>query len=403
MDLNNAQATFLNIKNYYDNIELPKYRNINFESFNQRYDELLVLKAQLESDAVYNRLVNAMSQIIARIEKQRKLSAAKEGSIWSNMSERGMNKAISPVYNKKDLKFPVEWTDKWGNTCYVSNGFWTAKNYRVMDALGYMFLLKEGGDRLPEDCCPIFYDLFDIETRENQLNLTATINDEENDAGEFKIEPPEKGIGNRYSIGFTDKDFRKCTGLALNSSIILNLLLETSRVEFKASFPVRLKSTGNKENIHRMNFYSRFFELGYEDVKIRKDGVVQQRRYRVFFNTLLGELFVNNLKARFNDKIDLKLYTLPDSAQIFYRRMLLHHSFPSLEIRLSKIANAAGLRDSIESNLIKTVETNILDPLKEHGYIEDYNQANGMSEPKYIILRSTGKNDGAGKDAGSVK
>ena len=272
-----------------------------------------------------------------------------------------------------------------------------------MDALGYMFLLKEGGDRLPKDCCPIFYDLFDIEARENQLNLTAAIDDEGNDAGELKIEPPEKGIGNRYSIGFTDKDFRKCTGLALNSSVILNLLLETSRVEFKASFPVRLKSTGNKENIHRMNFYSRFFELGYEDVTIRKDGVVQQRRYRVFFNTLLGELFVNNLKARFNDKIDLKLYTLPDSAQIFYRRMLLHHSFPSLEISLSKITNAAGLQDSNESNLIKTVETNILDRLKEHGYIEDYTQANGMSEPKYIILRSTGKNDGAGKDAGSVK
>ena len=403
MDLDNAQATFLKIKNYYDNIELPKYRNINFESFKQRYDELLGLKDQLESDAVYNRLVNAMSQIIARIEKQRKLSTAKEGNIWINMSERGMNKAIPPVYNKKDLKFPVEWADKWGNTCYVNKGFWTAKNYKVMDALGYMFLLKEGGDRLPKDCCPIFYDLIDIEARENQLNMTAAIDDSENNDGEFEIESPNRGVGNRYSIGFTDKDFRKCTGLSFNSSAILDLLLETSRVEFKASFPVRLKSTDNRENLHRMNFYSRFFELGYEDLKIRKDGIVQQRRYRVFFNTLLGELFVNNLKARFNDKIDQKLYTLPDSAQIFYRRLLLHHSFPSFEIGLSKIVNAAGLQDSNQSNLIKTVETNILDPLKEHGYIKDYNQANGMSEPKYIILRSTGNNDGAGKDAGSVK
>ena len=52
MDLDNAQANFLKIKNYYDNIELPKYRNINFESFKQRYDELLGLKDQLESDAV---------------------------------------------------------------------------------------------------------------------------------------------------------------------------------------------------------------------------------------------------------------------------------------------------------------------------------------------------------------
>jgi hypothetical protein len=404
MDLDNAQATFLKVKNYYDNIDHPKYRNINFESFKKRYDELVGLKDQLESDVLYNRLVNAMSQVIARIKIQRELSAAEKGSIWSNLSERGMNKAIPAVYKKKgDLKFPIEWTDKWGHTGYVSNGFWTAKNYRVMDALGYMFLLKEGGDRLPEECCPIFYDLFDIESRENHLHVTANSNDSQKGNSKNKVSSNQDSGANRYSIGFTDKDFRKCTGLTFNSSAILNLLLETSRVEFKVSFPVRLKSTGNKENLHKMNFYSRFFELAYEDTHIRKDGIVQQRRYRVFFNTLLGELFVNNLKSRFNDKIDLKLYTLPDSAQIFYRRMLLHHSFPSFEISLSKIANAVGLRDSIESNLIKTIETNILDPLKEHGYIESYSQADGMSEPKYIILRNSGKNDGAGKDAGSVK
>ena len=253
-----------------------------------------------------------------------------------------MNKAIPPVYNTKGVEFPLEWTDKWGHACYVSNGSWTAKNYRLMDALGYMFLLKEGGDRLPEERSPIFYDLADIEVREVQLNNGAT-NSKANDDGQNEVDavrPPPY----RYSIGFTDSQFRKNSGLDLSSAEILSLLLETSRVEFKLSFPVRLKCSV-KEGRHRMNFFSRFFELSYQDVQVRKDGIVQERRYRVYFNTLLGELFVNNLKARFNDRVDLKFYTLPDSAQVFYRRMLLHHNFPTTDLYLKTIAEAVSLRD----------------------------------------------------------
>jgi hypothetical protein len=188
----------------------------------------------------------------------------------------------------------------------------------------------------------------------------------------------------------------------MSTSEILQLLLETSRVEFKLTFPVRLKSTGSKENTHRMNFFSRFYELGYEDIKIRKDGIVQERRYRVYFNTLLGELFVNNLMARYNDRVDLKFYILPDSAQIFYRRVLLHNNISPFEIGLHKIAGAAGLKDSNTSNLIKTVERNILEPLRLYGYIESYRRAQGLDGVKYVIMREQEKSE-ALKDAGSVK
>ena len=101
-----------------------------------------------------------------------------------------------------------------------------------------------------------------------------------------------------------------------------------------------------------MNIYSRFFELAAEEMKVRKDGVVQERRYRVLFNTILGELFVNNLKARFNDRIDQRLYALlPESAQILYRRLLMHHNQPKTEIHLKKIAELTGLNNSNETNL----------------------------------------------------
>jgi hypothetical protein len=325
-----------------------------------------------------------------------------------------MNKVIRPLHKakNKDVSFPVEWTDKWGNACYISNGFWDAKNYTVMDVLGYMFLLKEGGDSLPDNADPIFQDLNAIIEREDQLS--ADIQGSLISQGAKPDSSKSMVLNNAYSIGFTDRDFRKNTGMDLSSSEISELLLETSRVEFKLSFPVRLKETGNKENIHRMNFYSRFYELCEEETKIRKDGIVQGRRYRIYFNTFLGELFVNNLKSRYNNKIDLRFYTLPDSAQVFYRRHLIHHNFSDLPIYLEKIAKSVGYTDTNITNLIKTVESNILEPLREYGYINSYEKTPGLKERskglkgvKYIIKGISNQDqkpsNNEEKDAGSVK
>jgi hypothetical protein len=397
MDKQRAQEVFLEIKTYYDSIAEPKYRNADLTELKEKYEDLLELKEHLGYEPTYERLVNAFSQIISKLEKQKRLSDPSGKSSWSNLSERGMNKVIPPVRPDRETKIPIEWTDKWGNNCYVSNGEWTARNYRVMDALGNMFLLKEGGNRLPEAPSPIFDDLYEIVTRENQLNQSTPATSQ--DQAEIVA---QSTVRSTYTIGFRDSDFRKFTGLELSSSGILELLLETSRVEFKLSFPVRLKSTGNKENIHRMNFFSRFFELGFEEIQVRKDGIVQERQYRVRFNTLLGELFVNNLKARYNDRIELKFYTLPDSAQVFYRRVILHNSFSSISIHLWKIAEAVGLTDSNPTNLVKTVESNILEPLKQYGYIEGYERTEGLEGIKYVITRKPQETPSE-KDVGSVK
>ena len=405
--MNKATAfeIFTEVQKYYNSVKYPKYKNINIEEFKKKYETLHKAKIYLESNALFIRLVNAMSQTIAKCEKQIKLAQIPDNEIWSNLSERGMNKVIPPVHKKRnsDVSFPVEWTNKWGNACYISNGLWGAKNYTVMDVLGYMFLLKEGRDSLPENADPIFQDLDTIAAREDQLsrNGKRLQTKPETDSGSDK----SMILNNAYNIGFTDKDFRNNTGLDLSSSEILSLLLGTSRVEFKLSFPVRVKSTGNKEKLHRMNFYSRFFELREEEAKVRKDGIVQSRKYRVYFNTFLGELFVNNLMSRHNDRIDLRFYTLPDSAQIFYRRHLIHHSFQELSIHLVSIAESVGYTDSNMTNLPKTIEYNILDPLKECGYIKSYERMKGLKGIKYVIQRNpeTKSLDSDSKDAGSVK
>jgi hypothetical protein len=89
---------------------------------------------------------------------------------------------------------------------------------------------------LPSVSSPIFNDLIDVMQRENQLDPANC----------------EDKASARYSIGFTDSDFGKMTVLKLSSSETLNLLLETQRAEFKLTFPVRLKSTGAKQQVHRI-------------------------------------------------------------------------------------------------------------------------------------------------------
>ena len=51
---------------------------------------------------------------------------------------------------------------------------------------------------------------------------------------------------------------------------------------------------------------------------------------------------------------------LPDSAQIFYRRILLYHNRPKTEIYLKKISELTGLFDANEATLKNTVEKKIL-------------------------------------------
>jgi len=378
------------IKGFYDSIPSPKYRNSDLDTLKEKFDQLQDLKDDLGHDKPYTKLNNAMSQVIAKLEESSRLANMSRDRIWSNLSERGMNKVIPAIMKHRGQSWPVEYTDKWGNTCHVSNGHWETKNYRVMDVIGYMFLMHMGGDSLPKDATPIFNDLHDIQQLEKQLN-----------GGHSHA----FSTGNRHYIRFTDDQFRQYSGLQMSSTQIRDLLLETSRVEFKLTFPVRLKSTGSKENTHRMNYYSRFFEMGHEDLNVKSNGVVLTRRYTINFNTLLGELFVNNLLARFNDRIDKLFYLLPDSAQYFYRKALSHHNKKRNEFNLATIAGYVGLIDNNQWNLITTIENNILKPLIEYGYIDSYEKTGeDPKAPKYILRRSYTNTTGKlREEVGSVK
>jgi hypothetical protein len=389
MDYQEAQREFQKILEGYDMIESPRYRNAVLEDLKQKYDRLTTLKDHLTEDPGYYKLVNSMSQTIA---KMRALTQERQ---WSNLSERSINKAFQPHIKKGDrgTDFPLEWKAKTGQTCFICNGYWGPRNYMVMDVLGYMFLLKEGGDRLPENTNPVFEDLDSVRARESQFETTST-------AGQLKaqtsLEPLHSRILNeKYYVRFKDSDFRKFTALRMSSNDILKLLQETSRVQFKLVFPVRLTEKGKPpgEKNHVMNVFSHPFELAYTDTEVREDGIVQGREYHVIFNTILGELFVHNLKTKNYDWLDTSFYNLPGSAQIFYRRFLIHNDFPQFPINLETIAEKLDLQDKNITNLTATIERNTLEPLKTYGLISSYQREEGLQGVKYIIQRPLRKQE----------
>lgn len=377
-----ARDIFKHIRDEYEGLEYPKYRHAHIPDLQEKLKLLQGLKNHLRDDLSYINLMNSMAQALSRMAAKTK---------WVNASERGINKAIPPLVKRKgqEIEFPFRWVEeKHGRECFINNGYWSAKNYMVMDVVGYFFLLSVGGDILPTKADPIFKDLASIKKREMELNSAALSPPNNTQRGEMDNANILNSPG-KLSVSFTDKEFRKFVGQNLSSIEILQLLLDTSRVEFKLVFPVRLcvDKKGTKEDFYIMHFFSHPFEVGYANIDVRKDGVVRQRRYTVLFNTILGELFAHNLLARNYDWVDNGFYKLPQSAQVFYRRFLLHNNYKQVPINLDTIAQKLNYSDRNVTNLTRTVEENVLKPLVDFGLISSYEKESGLGGTKFIIKR----------------
>ena len=380
MNERQAMEAFTKIFYDYQSIRDPKYRYANLEDLKDQLVVLYGLKDDLNEIKNYHDLINGITQTIRHIERN-----AKSEKPWINVSERGINKAIQPVVKKAGhpVEFPFEWKDpKSGRSCYINDN-WDARNFMVMDVVGYMLLLKEGGDALPKEPSFIFNDLSSIGARES-------IPSPESSDDQDQMSVLTRILSSRFWIKFTDSDFKKFTCRNYTSTQILNLLHDTSKVEFKIVFPIRImEKEGPKEKICQMNIFSRPFELWPVDKDIRNDGIVQSREYYILFNTVLGELFVHNLLSKNYDWIENRFYMLPAGAQVFYRQFIIHNNYPQISLNLSTIKERLHLCDKNTTNLIRTIEDNILKPLRDHDFIDSCEKTNeGLMDTKFIIHRS---------------
>lgn len=362
------------LKAEYDAIPYPKYLNADLNMLEGAYERLRGISELMKDDPVFIMLKGSLLQTIKRCKLK---------GTWTNISERGINKAILPVSKKRGLEvnFPIDLENKDGRRCSI-NSYWGARNYMVMDVLAYMFLLKTGGNRLPKSAEPIFPNMESIQRREKELDTAAT--DTLTTIDSFILNSSDAP----YFIRFNDTHFRKFTGLDITSNDILDLLLETSRVEFQLEFPVMMMKRSKNKNVFEqqyfeMTIFSRPYEMGYVNTRVRKDGIVQGRTYDIYINTILGELFAHNLLTQNYDMVSNNLYNLPASAQIFYRHFLLHHNFTHIEIYFDTIKSRMNLKDKNRTNLINSLERNTFEPLKRNGLILDYKQRDGLKGLKY--------------------
>jgi hypothetical protein len=302
----------------------------------------------------------------------------------------------------KAIEYPFEGRDPvTGNICSISNGHWEARNYMVMDVLAYFFLLKEGKDRVPDQSSEIFTDIKSIRKRELEHEHDAVTGSSSGGLKPLGATEIQSIMSSKNWVTFNDGDFRRFTGLRLRSNDILALLQATSRVEFKLVYPVRLKDEkgNNQDKLYAMNMFSRLFEFGYIDEVVRNgQESVYMRRYYVTFNTILGELFSHNLKAQNYDWVEREFYALPPSAQLFFRRCLVHNDSPVLEFNLDTISQRINLTDPHQANRITSILDSALEPLRANGMIESFEQREGLSGPKFIVYRNFSKKNGNGRN-----
>lgn len=299
-------------------------------------------------------------------------------------SERGMNKTIMPISKAiREIKFPVEL--EINGEKYSTTNCWEARNFMTMDALSYLILKKLG---FPRKAQTIFDSVEDIEKRAELLKSEDIVTEHEL---EQDLVSSFKNV--KYWVKFDAEFFREFTGKQLETQQITDLLTETA-CKFTLSYPVLLRDENKmiKEQKYRVSVHTSFFTLAYIDV-LDKNDKTKKRTFYAFFNTGLGECFVNNLLAKGYDMFNTKkFYSLPSLAQMFFRKFILHHShFGPIHKPLQEIRKGLNLTTKGDSDLIAYLKHRVFDPLKESGGISDYQVRKELNDYWICFQRSDRK------------
>jgi len=322
-------------------------------------------------------------QSLERFEKEQKNQEAASQDLFA-YSERGINKTLLPISKAtREIKFPIEL--EINGEKYSTTNCWEARHFMTMDALAYLTLKKLG---FPRKAQTIFDNVGEIEKRAEILKSEDIVTEhqlEEDLVSSFK--------NVKYWVRFDAEFFREFTGKRLETQQITELLTETA-CKFTLSYPVLLRDKKKriKESKYRVSVHTSFFTLAYIDA-LDKNDKTKKRTFYAFFNTGLGECFVNNLLAKGYDMIDArKFYSLPSLAQMFFRKFILHHShFGPIRKSLGEIRKGLNLKIRGDSDLISYLRQKVLDPLKKNGDLSGYHIKKELNEYWIYFQRSDQK------------
>lgn len=299
-------------------------------------------------------------------------------------SERGMNKTIIPISKAlREIKFPIEL--EINGEKYSTTNCWEARHFMTMDAMGYLILKKLG---FPRKAQTIFDSVEEIEKRDELLKSEDVLIErklEKELVASFK--------NTKYWVKFDAEFFREFTGKKLETQQITDLLTETA-CKFTLSYPVLLRDQNKKitEKKYKVSVHTSFFTLAYIDA-LDKNDKTKKRTFYAFFNTGLGECFINNLLAKGHDMLNTKrFYSLPSLAQMFVRKFIIHHShFGPIHKPLKEIRKALNLTIKGDNDLIAYLKQKVFEPLKENGGISDYQVKKELGEWWIFFQRSDRK------------
>lgn len=350
MDNNEALVALNRIRNRYNAIPAPKYKNAVFAVLQEDFDQLKNMKELLRDNTEYHKLISSIGKVLSR-------SQPLYGQ-WKNISERGANKSIRPTsrHNSNGDGY-TEWNNKYGQQqAYIPGNNWSARHFMALDIMGYAYMLQLGGNLMPKTSRPIFNNAHDISLKDEN-----------------------------FTVNISDKQFRQYSIPTMKSKDICQLLQEVSSSTFKLNYPVRLlfhKNGKSGEEIYSMPVFNTFFTLGAITGRTNKT-------YRIIFNTLLGQLFLHNLHVKNYDYIAADIYHLPKSAQVFYRRFILNNNYIKISVNLSNIIKALGYTYSNTTALVTTIKETVIQPLIDSGILASYTFVDGLTDKKFVLHKSS--------------
>jgi len=115
-------------------------------------------------------------------------------------------------------------------------------------------------------------------------------------------------------------------------------------------------------------FYS-VFNIKSNSINNNTSKRIHNRQYEIDFNTLLGCLYLNNIKSLNIDWVNVNTYKLSDKAQLFYRFFILPTFIKKCDLMRIDVANICN-RLGIDFN--KNSVLKILDELKCFKFIKEY-------------------------------
>lgn len=387
---------------------LDKFENAIKTAINTYTNVLKKAGVRLEKRGRKSKNINTNIESLSSEEKeniQDKLKLAKKGLIdlitFKNnnlefaLTERSINKIIVPVYKKRKTKdykpeqwpfkislhFKVDGKEKIMD--YSIDRYWGDNNFDMMDCLLYLIRQNFSFPRRP---ILLFSDEEELKARAVELKVSIPFNPL------IETFDTEKELLSRFSkvkywVKFDSRFFKDFTGNNfMSTETLTNLLIQTA-AKFTMTYSVRFSNPKKKNKIeyktYDITILTSFFDAGWIDSK-DKDGNTINRTFYVFFNTDLGEAYVNNILSGGFDTIPKSFFKLPSLAKMFYRHFIIHEKRWDITKTLAQIKEGLNLTDENETQLINYLEKHVFEPLKKDGYISNrtygYNKRTQLKE-----------------------